>query len=279
MIGASTRLLAVLGHPIGHSLSPAMHNAALQALGLDAVYLAFDVTPAGLPQAIAGLQALGSPGWNLTAPLKTQAAELAGRLAPPAADLGAVNTMVWDGRELVGHNTDVEGIERALVGAGTRPDGRPGLVLGAGGAARAAAWALARLGLAVVIAARSGAGELAATVGAAHPGWAVRAAAWADRDQVAAEAGVVINATPLGHNGASMPTSPTVLGPGQTGCDLVYARGLTPWLRAVAANRARVVDGREVLLEQGVAAFRLFTGLTPPAAVMRRALLGGNAVC
>ncbi|MEW6522827.1 MAG: shikimate dehydrogenase [Bacillota bacterium] len=275
---AATRLLGVLGHPVGHSLSPAMHNAALTCLGIDAVYLAFDVPTDGLARAFAGLSELQSPGWNVTAPLKAAAASQCNVLTPLAAALGAVNTVVRAGSQLVGHNTDVEGIQRALEFAGFAPDGRPGLVLGAGGAARAAAWALARLGTPVIIAARSEPVELAAGLRRAYPGLDVGAISWEMRDGIVPQSGVVINATPLGRED-SLPVHPGLLAPGQVACDLVYGPAPTPWLIAARQAGARVADGREVLLYQGAAAFLLFTGRPAPLEVMRQALYGGEDQC
>ena len=145
MSTAATRLLALLGHPVAHSRSPAIHAAALAALGVDARYLAFDVRPEALGAAVEGLRALGALGANVTVPHKRAVMAHLDRVEPAAAAIGAVNTIAREGDALVGSNTDAPGLVRSLEDAGVALAGRRVWVVGAGGAARAAVAGLAEL--------------------------------------------------------------------------------------------------------------------------------------
>jgi shikimate dehydrogenase len=263
-IGGATRLAGVIGWPVRHSRSPQMHNAAYAALGLDWAYVAMPVQPAALPAALRGLSALGFAGANVTIPHKQAAAELCDRLSDAARRAGSVNTvLVCDDGSLRGETTDGQGMLDAI---GPLP-GREALVLGAGGAARAAVAALAAAGLAVSVAARrpQAAQELAASLGAAAVAWPV--------SQLPS---LIVNATPLGQAGdaGELPLDAALLAPGQVVCDLAYrGDGAETGLVAAARRRgARPVDGLDVLVGQGAIAFRLFTGQEPPLDVMRQAV-------
>lgn len=146
MIDARTRLVALLGDPVAHSLSPAMHNAGFREAGLNACYLAFPVPAADLARALAGLRAVGFLGANVTVPHKEQALYLADGVDPVARAAGAVNTLAWEDGRLVGYNTDGDGFLASLAEAGFDPRGREALLFGAGGAARGVALALLRAG-------------------------------------------------------------------------------------------------------------------------------------
>jgi shikimate dehydrogenase len=269
--GGSTRLAAVIGSPVRHSLSPAMHNAAFAELGLDWVYVALEVAPGDVPAAVAGMRALGFGGLSVTIPHKAAVLAEVDETSEAAAAVGAVNTVVplGDGR-LRGENTDVGGFLASLADEAFDPAGRPCLVVGAGGAARAVVHALAQAGAAeVVVLNRSphrarAAAELARAVGrvgAAHD---------------VAKVDLVVNATPLGMAGAgadadALPLDPSVLRPGQLVVDLVPNPAVTPLLRAAEAAGARVAGGLGMLVHQGALAFELWTGRPAPLAVMRRA--------
>ena len=155
-VAGSTRTVGIIGWPVSHSLSPAIHNAAFAALGLDWVYVPLPVHPLQLLAALDGLSALGFAGANVTMPHKAAAADLIDELSDDARRLHAVNTIVFDGERLRGENTDAPGFERFLrMDAGIDPSGRDALILGAGGAGRACALALARSGVAsITVAAR-----------------------------------------------------------------------------------------------------------------------------
>ena len=204
-VRGSTRLTGVIGWPVEHSLSPAIHNAAFAALGLDWAYVPLPVPPPRLPQAIAGLAALGFAGANVTMPHKTETAGLVDTCSEDARTLRAVNTIVVGAEEVSGHNTDALGFERFLrEDAGVDASGRSALVFGAGGAARACALALARTGvasLAVAVRDPSRADDLRSIV----EGSDTHVRVLPFDEAVAERADVIVNATPLGVHGESLP--------------------------------------------------------------------------
>lgn len=290
-VSAATRLLGIIGWPVGHSLSPTLHNAALAALDLDYVYVALPVEPQRVGDAVRGLPALGFRGVNVTIPHKGTVVPLMDELSPEAKLIEAVNTVVVEeGGALHGYNTDVTGIELALeetltVAAGALPSGDvlellPGagaLVLGAGGAARAAALALARRGLALTVVNRTAARaeRLAALVTTAVPEAVCEPVPWdfLTPDLVTRQA-VLVNATSLGMAGAGKvpPALADNVTAGQVVVDLVYTRGLTDLLAQAQAQGALVVDGLAILVWQAAAAFRLWTGVSAPIEVMMHAV-------
>jgi shikimate dehydrogenase len=277
VISGRTAVYGVLGHPVAHSLSPAMHNAAFAALGVDAAYLALDVRPEALAEAVRGAHALGFQGLNVTVPHKEKALGLCARADAAARLVGAVNTLKRfpDGWE--GHNTDAPAFRdlaaEAGVGAGARA-----LVLGAGGAARAAAWAVLELGGTVRVAARRPEAALAVCHGIARalhkPGAAAEPAPWAEAAHEAERADLVVNATSVGLAGKPGELPPLRWRPGQVAADFVY--GDTAFARAAAAAGARLVAGERILVRQGALAFRVWTGRTPPEDVMAAALATGG---
>ncbi|MCF8132271.1 MAG: shikimate dehydrogenase [Synechococcus sp. Tobar2m-G35] len=279
VIGGDTRLLAVLGDPVRHSLSPVMHNAALAALGLDARYLALPVSGDRLAEAVQGLAALGCAGFNVTIPHKERIAPLLTRLEPVARQLGAVNTVLPDGGGgWIGTNTDWEGFLAPLQ---QRPlAGRQALMLGSGGSGRAVLRAAAALGLGEVVVRGRDPGRLQALVQAATP-WAppLRPLDWnAPLDAVLPTTALVVNVTPLGMGSQSeaMPLEPADLArlPAEAlVVDLIYTPRPTRLLREAAALGLATLDGLEMLVQQGAAALRLWTGRAEvPVAVMRQAV-------
>jgi shikimate dehydrogenase len=271
----STRVAGVIGSPVGHSLSPVLHNAAFEALGLDWVFVAFDVPEGSATEAIAGARALGIDGLSVTMPHKAAVAHLVDALTPDAQVLQAVNCVVRVGADLLGANTDGAGLLDALrVDEGFDPDGRRCLVVGAGGAARAVVRALAGAGAAdvVVVNRTAEAGAIAAAL-AGSVGRVGEPAAVAAAD-------LVVNATPLGMRGAgagALPLDPALLAPGQLYVDLVYDPPVTPALVAARARGVTAVNGLGMLIHQAAHAFRLWTGEDPPLEVMSAAALAAIA--
>lgn len=276
MIGGATGLICLLGNPVGHSLSPAMHNAAFRHLGLDMRYMAFCVERGRFPEALRGLKAMGCLGVNVTVPYKEEAFLLAERLEPSALETRAVNTMIFRDGVTYGCNTDVIGVRNAI--SILSPAEKSALLLGAGGAGRAAALALAQEGFCPLgISNRNSeravklVDDLASIIG--HP--VAEVIPWGET--MSAPPGILLNATSLGLNGNSWPegllknyltamVSSKVL-------DLVYtSHGETPLVAAARAKGLAAQGGKEVLLRQGAEAFRLFTGYEAPIEVMRRAL-------
>jgi shikimate dehydrogenase len=267
-ISASTRLIAVLGDPVAHSLSPLMHNAAFRALGLDAVYVALRVPSASLPSVLAALAASGGAG-NVTVPHKEAVERSLTHKTDTCARVGACNTFWADRGVLAGDNTDVAGVRAALRDLGIDGTGSGRwLVIGTGGSARA-----------VAIAAQQDTAEL--VVKSRDPERARRFVDWARHQGVRAEVAdgklevhVAINATPLGlSSDDALPMEPGAVRGLRAALDLVYAPGETPWVRALRTAGARTCDGREMLVQQGAAAFeRFFPGVAAPVEVMRAAV-------
>src|SRR5215211_9353736 len=230
-VRGSTRSVGVLGWPVENSLSPAIHNAAFVALGLDWVYVPLPVEPPDLPAALRGLGALGFAGANVTMPHKTRTAELIHDLSEDARLLRAVNTIGVGSEGLVGHNSDALGFERFLrEDAGFDAAGRSGLLFGAGGGARACALAVSRSGLASLsVAVREPGRADGVRASLEGSGTAVRVVAFDDVPGV--EADLIVNATPLGVHGEALPLP--ALRPGVVGVDLLYRPGVTPFQTAV----------------------------------------------
>jgi len=268
---ARTRVAGVIGDPVRHSLSPALHNAAFAATGIDGVYVAFEVREGDVPAALAGVRALGLLGLSVTMPHKEAVARAVDRLDPEAAALDAVNCVVRDpDGALVGANTDGPGFVASLVvDHGVALDGRRCVVLGAGGAARAVVRSLAD----------AGAGEVVVVNRTAATG--ERAAALAGRrgrlgtPADVAGADVIVNATPvgMGEGAGRLPCDPDLLRAGQVVADLVYQPLDTALLQAARAAGAVAVDGLGMLVHQAALAFRRWTGVDPPVAAMRAAAL------
>ena len=265
-IGASTRLLAILGDPVAHSLSPLMHNAAIRSLGLDAVYVAFRTPGAALAEVLTALAAVGAAG-NVTVPHKEAVERLLARKTDLCVRAGACNTYWTEDGVLVGDNTDVAGIRAALKSLGA--DGAERwLVLGTGGGARAALVAAREVRAEVYVRSRDPkrAREFA--------DWASSRGAQVKVAQGPLDADVAVNATPLGLKESDpLPTEPEDVPDLQAALDLVYTRGETRWVRELRAAGVAAQDGREMLLRQGAAAFaRFFPGYLAPVEVMRAAV-------
>jgi shikimate dehydrogenase len=250
-----THLAGVLGHPVAHSRSPAMHNAAFAELGLDWRYVKLPVPPELFERTVRALPGSGYRGANVTIPHKLAALGLADGASDAARAIGAANTLTFGAKGIEADNTDAGGFLDAL---GESPGGRRALVLGAGGAARAVVWALAQAGAAdVSIWNRTSerADALAAELGAR----AVRRPEPAE---------IVVNATSVGLHDGSLPLD-ELEQPG-VAVELVYGSN-TPFATWARGRGARVVDGLEVLVRQGALSFTRWTGLDPPLDTMRRA--------
>jgi shikimate dehydrogenase len=273
VIGGATRLVGLIGDPVAHSLSPRMQNAAFAHAQLDWAYVPLRVNAAGLDAALAGLAALSFAGVNVTIPHKEGVAGRCQTLAPVAAACGSVNTVIVqpDG-SLHGDSTDGEAVVSGVADrAGPSALSGAALVLGAGGAARAVAAALAAAGMRVSILARrqEAAVALASALAGVGRVEAVEAFPPAPPD-------LVVNATPLGGASAltESPLTADALTDVRVVCDLAYRPDArpTPFASAAAALGIPVIDGLEVLARQGAASFRLWTGRDAPLDIMRAAL-------
>jgi shikimate dehydrogenase len=265
MLGGSTRLVGLIGNPVSHSLSPRMQNAAFAACGLDWAYVPLPVDAALLGDAVRGLVALGFAGANVTIPHKTAILEHCDEVDGVARKAASVNTLVVRGGRVEGSSTDGLAVTGAVDAHGAHV-----LLLGAGGAAQAAACALLEAGAASLEVAgrRAAATEaLVAHLRSAFPG--ARVAASSNWPPEARDATVLVHATPLREE---IPTEPAT---GQQVVDLAYRTDGQPTALVAAARAAGcevVVDGLEVLVLQGAASFTRWTGVPAPVEVMRAAV-------
>jgi shikimate dehydrogenase len=267
VISGATRVAGVIGDPVRHSLSPALHNAAYEALGLDWVYAAFEVPLGATQDALDAVRALGLVGLSVTMPHKAAAAAGCDELSPQAKALESVNTVTLAaGGRLRGDSTDGEGFVRSVRDAGCNLADAPVLLLGAGGAARAIALALGFLGTQLAVSAR-------------RPDAAARAASlaggvtvpWADRTDAAANSHFIVNATPIGMGSSESPVATAAIEPRHVVVDLVYHPLETALLRAARSRGARTVDGLGMLVHQAALQVELWSGHAPPVPVMRTA--------
>jgi shikimate dehydrogenase len=262
VIVGTTRVFAILGAPVAHSLSPLMHNAAFAALGIRATYVPLPCSAADAPALIQALTRAGGGG-NVTVPHKEIAARAVDRCLELAEIVGACNTFWGENGGSVGDNTDVPGLVAAL--GELQPPAAPWLIAGTGGGARAAVVAAKKTGASVAVRSRNEdrrrefeSWVASQSVGLVPP----------------AECGVLINSTPLGLQvGDPLPIPLDAAPRAEVALDMVYAAGETEWIRAIRPQVRRAGDGRGMLVAQGAAAFeRWFPGKDPPVEVMRAAV-------
>ena len=276
-ISVNTKLAALIGWPLGHSASAEMHNDAYAAMGLDALYLPLPVEPRNVEEAVGAMETMGFMGCNVTIPHKVVVKELMDELHPSAAESGAVNTVLFKEGRKVGYNTDGTGFVHALKEkGGFDPAGKRCLMIGAGGAARGVASALAIAGAAKFFIANRAeeyemAERLADDMNALRHGTA--APLVLDEKNVGealAEADFVGHATRLGMrpNEETVAFDTSLLSPRHFVCDVVYSPRETRLLREAAALGCRTLDGMWMLVYQGAEAVRIWTGLEPPVDVM-----------
>ena len=258
----------LLGDPLGHSLSPAMQNAAFRAAGLDWEYVLYETPREELRAAVARLRAEDCAGANVTIPHKEAVVEWLDDLSDGARRIGAVNTIVKRGDKLIGENTDLYGFLQSLRDADVDPRGARGVILGAGGAAHAVAFALAEAeasSLVILNRTESRARSLAAVLGKHHPQLEITV----NRNGALGRANLIVNTTPIGmpprEDQSPMPgTFPR----GAVVFDLVYLPAQTRFLRDAERAGARTIGGIGMLVHQGAAAFELWTGRDAPTQVM-----------
>lgn len=274
----TTGVLGVFGHPIAHSLSPSMHNAAIEALGLDYVYVPFDVAPENLRQALEGVRALGIAGVNVTIPHKSAVIPYLDEVEEDAREIGSVNTISNMGGRLVGASTDGPGFLRSLAETGFAPRGSRVVVLGAGGAGRAVTFALAKTGAHVVVLdeAQGKAEQLAVEVARVAGEDCARAEPVLARlAEHLRDAELLVNCTPVGMHPRDdrMPVPAELLRPDLLVYDLIYNPIKTKLLTAAAAVGACTMNGVKMLVYQGAVSFRIWTGKEPPVPVMEAAVV------
>jgi shikimate dehydrogenase len=277
-INAQTQFCGVIGNPVEHSLSPAIHNAAFQKLGLNFVYLAFRVEAIG--DAIKGLRALGNfRGASVTIPHKVAAVPFLDSVEPTARHIGAINTIVAAGGTLTGHNTDAIGALRALRESGVELKGTQVVMLGSGGAARAIAFVLgteAEVGRLTILGIDSQERAALARDLQSKTGMAVQESHLEEGTlrQILPDTHVLIHCTPMGMSPKVNETavSAALLHTGLTVMDIVYNPRDTQLLKDAKARGCRTIPGLEMFLYQAAAQFELWTNHAAPADVMRAVL-------
>ena len=290
MIDGTTKLLGVLGWPVEHSMSPVMHNAAIQAAGLNACYLPFPCPPEDLGDVIAGLRGMGFLGANVTIPHKQTVIEHLDGLSEESRFTGSVNTLYWEGDRLMGTTTDAPGAVLNLREAGIELDGKRVTILGTGGAARALAFVLARGSCAGAGGGRESfrlpeltllgrdpdkAERLSQDIAAGSAaGTAVRSGLLAEFAALGGGADLIINCTSAGMTPdvRGCPIDPALLDPRQVVYDIVYQPRETVLLREAGRKGCRTVEGIGMLVHQGAASSRIWFGRDPDTDVMFSAL-------
>jgi shikimate dehydrogenase len=279
-ITGKTRLLGVIGHPIGHSLSPLMHNAALTELGENYVYVAFPIKPEDLATAIAGLGSIGVVGFSVTIPHKQTIMPFLSQITPTAKLVGAVNTVWWTEQGWQGTNTDVEGFVAPLKELAQDWQKVNPVVLGNGGAARAVVVGLAQLGCPEI----QIVGRNLEKLEAFKNSWSradfnseLSVYPWQALAELIPSTALLINTTPLGMT-PHLEQSPVEedlmsgLSSSAIAYDLIYTPRPTRFLQQAADQGATIIDGLEMLVQQGAAALRLWLQKPVPVDTMRQAL-------
>jgi len=273
-ISGKTKICALIGDPVEHSMSPVMHNTAYKKLGLDYVYIPFRVKPEGLEPAVAGLRALNVRGFNVTIPHKVSVIPWLDGLDPLAEKIGAVNTVVNTDGELRGYNTDAEGFLQALLEHGIKPKGKRIAVLGAGGASRAITYIMVGKGARVTILNRQQELDWAEDIAQLirkDLGKEVKVLELGQLAGAIENVDILINATSVGMSPAAeeSPVSAHLLNKIPAVFDIVYNPMETRLLREAKAAGARVIGGVDMLAWQGALAFEKWTGQKAPLDLMR----------
>ena len=282
LITGKTQLLGVIGHPVEHSLSPVMHNAAIAHLGLDYVYLPFPIAPENLEVAIAGFAAIGVVGFNVTIPHKQAIMPLLSEITPLAQTIGAVNTVSRQNNKWVGTNTDIEGFIAPLQTTYKQDwSQKVAVILGNGGAARAVVAGCHQLGFAKIHVV----GRNVQRLEEFGKSWSnspisenLQVAQWKELSKLIPQANLLVNTTPIGMypkvdesplSGDEIANLPT----GAIAYDLIYIPKPTQFLEQAEKQGAIAIDGLEMLVQQGVAALKIWLQQEIPVEVMRQALL------
>jgi shikimate dehydrogenase len=276
-VSGKTKICGLIGDPVAHSMSPAMHNAAFRELGLDYIYVPFRVKSKDLGKAIAGMRALNIRGLNVTVPHKVTVVQFLDKLDQLSEKIGAVNTIVNDDGVLTGYNTDATGFLEALLAREIQPKGKRAVILGAGGAAKAISFILADKGARLTILNRQleldWAKELARRISQAFP-QEVKALELSRENLsvVLKKADILVNATSVGMTPLvnETPVPASLLHPGLIVYDIVYNPKKTRLLKEAEAVGATTIGGVDMLVWQGTLAFEKWTGRKAPVELMKR---------
>ncbi|HIQ32385.1 MAG TPA: shikimate dehydrogenase [Methanothermococcus okinawensis] len=273
MIDSKTKLLGLIGHPVEHSLSPLMHNSALRDKGLNYVYLAFDVHPDKLKYVVEGAKALGTfKGFNVTVPHKVEIIKYLDKLDREAQLIGAVNTVKIEGDVALGYNTDGLGARMALEEEIGKVKGRDILVIGAGGAARAVAFEMAKDNKVTIV---NRTPEKAKLLAEEISRKLNREVGYGDLNVDVGRYEIVIHATPVGmypHVDVKPVIDVERIHSGMVVMDLIYNPRETVLLREAKKRGAKTINGIGMLVYQGALAFEIWTGVKPDVEVMKKAV-------
>jgi shikimate dehydrogenase len=270
-ISGKTKIVALLGYPVEHTLSPAMHNLAFEHLGLDYCYVAFPVKPEMLKDAVTAIRALNLAGVNVTVPHKENVIPFLDEVDKEASFIGAVNTIVNKQDRLVGYNTDGRGFMRSLSDEGIDVEGKSVLIIGAGGGSRAVSYYLSEKTSKLFLfdIDTDKAERLVSDLNKIRSD-VYRLEAINDLNNI----DIIINATPLGLKDSDpLPCDMSLISPKHIVGDLIYKE--TPLLKEAAQKGCKTFNGIGMLLWQGVLAFELWTGILPPHEMMREVLIKG----
>lgn len=272
-----TKNLGIFGYPVGHSFSPPMQNAALQAAGLDYAYIAMPVAPENLKDAVAGLRAMNFRGVNVTIPHKQAVMEYLDEIHEDAKIIGAVNTIVNDAGHLTGYNTDVIGFIDALKNKGFEPAGKNAVMVGAGGAARAIIWGLLKEDVRSIAIGVRNMPKVQPLADYFQEYIDIKLYDWNDDTfkDVLRAADLLINATPLGMTPKTDEMPPVdwdCISPSAFVYDIIYTPAETLFLRTARQKGCQTLNGEGMLVGQGAESFRLWTGVKPDQNVMATAL-------
>ncbi len=275
MLNSQTEIYGVLGYPVKHSLSPSFHNSALRHLGINAVYLAFEVAPSNLSDAINGIQSLGIQGCNLTVPHKTKVIPLLDQISPEAQIIGAVNTVSLDkNRHLTGYNTDGIGFLRSLNALNCKVLKQKVLILGAGGSTRAIAYTLAKSmvsQITIVNRTVQKAENLAEEFAPLFPEVFFEGKKIEDLQGQSFD--LVVNTTTVGMDGQSSILDLKQLSQVGSVVDIIYTPAKTPLMKQAERLKIPTINGIGMLLHQGAKSFEIWTKQSAPIDIMQNALL------
>lgn len=275
----SSKVLGVFGHPVSHSLSPMMHNAAIEALNIDYIYVPFHVLPDGLEDAVRGVRALNVRGVNVTIPHKERVIEYLDEVSEYAMRINSVNTVVNDDGHLRGDTTDGPGFLRSAESEWGKLDGSRVLILGAGGSAKAVCYALAEIGCRITVAnrTRERADELVEGLNAVFGNGVSRSIGLLgeELEEETRRSDLLVNTTSVGMKPDvdGIPITPDLLHPDLLVYDLVYNPVRTRLAVEAEQRGARAMTGLKMLVYQGAISFEMWTGIQPPIAVMEEAVL------
>ena len=277
MITGKTKTLGILGCPVGHSLSPLMHNAAFSTLQLDCIYVPLPVQPEDLGQAVAGLKAMGFIGVNVTIPHKVTVMPYLDEIHLSAQLAGAVNTIVIKEGKCVGYNTDGQGFIQSLLSKNITIAGKRAVIIGAGGAARAVVAGLIEYGIEEIIVGARSAAKAQEFVELFPAGTKIEGCNWESEvfTQGLQHCDVLINCTPIGMSSkeeAELPINWQQVKTDAAVCDLIYNPPLTKFLAQAEEQGHVIMNGTGMLIEQGALAFELWTGQKAPREIMSEIL-------